>query len=111
MLADMQYQVPIYSDGLIYIRGSVGGSFNRSANLRVQTPFGIINRSSDNSFVPAYGVSSGLRGMHGRYSIGLEASLLYMRPAFEVASQQGEKHPYKQHMNSISFCVSLGYML
>lgn len=111
VLADVQYQMPLYSDGWVYIRGSVGGSFNRSDNLRVQTPFGTITRSSDISFTPAYGISSGLRGLYDRFSIGLETSLLYMRPTFEIASKQGELHPIKQDMNSISFCVSLGYML
>lgn len=82
--------MPLGSSGLAYMRGSVGGSFNRSASLQVQTPFGTITRSSDTSFALAYGASTGLNAARDRVMLGVETSLLYMRPAFEAENQQGD---------------------
>ena len=111
MLADVQYQAPLPSGGQAYVRGSVGGSYSRSAFLQVQTPFGTITRSSDDSFALAYGVGTGITGAYDRLLIGIGTSLLYMRPAFAVANRQGDIHRYKQQMNSVSFCISVGYKL
>ena len=112
VLADVQYQVPLLNrGGHAYVRGSVGGAFNRSAYLQVQTPFGTITRSSDSSFALAYGASAGITEAYNRLLIGLEANLRYMRPEFEGTSQQGDIKRYRQQMNSFSFGVSVGYKL
>ena len=89
----------------------MGSSYSRSAFLQVQTPFGTITRSSDGSFAPAYRAGTGLIGRHNRFLIGLESSLLYMRPGLEVENQQGDITSYKQPMNSFSVTVSVGYEL
>lgn len=111
VLADVQVQAPLGRNGMAYIRGSAGGAYIRAASLQVQTPYGTITRSSDKGFTPAYGATTGLQGEKHRVVIGIETSLLFMRPSLEVKNQQGDINRYQQSMNSANFSLSVGYKL
>ncbi len=110
-LADVQWQLPFWDQHLFYVRGSVGGAYNRSASLQVQTPYGTIDRPRTDSFAPAYGVSTGMQGILNRFVLGLEASLLATRAAVETRNPAGEPRKHTQPMRSINFSLKVGYQL
>ncbi|WP_345158329.1 hypothetical protein [Pontibacter saemangeumensis] len=111
VLADVQVQAPLGRNGMAFIRGSAGGAFIRAASLQVQTPYGTISRSSDKRVTPTFGATTGLKGEQNRIVIGIETSLLFMRPSLEVKNQQGATDQFHQPMNSANFSLSVGYRL
>lgn len=110
-LADVQWQLPFWEQHLFYVRGALGGAFNRAASLQVQTPYGNIIRPTTNSFTPAYGLSTGIQGILNRFVLGLEASLLATRAEVETRNAAGEPRKHTQAMRSTNFSLKLGYQL
>ncbi|WP_242916971.1 hypothetical protein [Pontibacter liquoris] len=108
LLADVQYQVPA-KDGYFYVKGSVGAAYSRSAFLDINTPFGHVTRTADNSMAPAYGLSTGVHVNLRQFGLGLETGLLATKPEFEIENAQGEVTKYKQPMTTMHLSLLVSY--
>ena len=114
-LADVQYRMYV-RDGFLYLKGSVGAAFNRSAYLHIKTPYGPIIRTRDAATSFAYGISSGLQfdldyvGI-SRLGIGVDGGILSTRPAFERQEVNGATIKYKQPMATLHGGVYISYTL
>ncbi|MHA6248754.1 hypothetical protein ACXYMU_12505 [Pontibacter sp. CAU 1760] len=110
-LADVQLQVPLHTKTAYYLRGSVGGAFNRSASLLVETRFGTIKREKDTAIALMFGLSSGVQFTLNRVVLDIGGSLLNTQSGFEVVDAQGNRINDKQPLNTASITVGVGYPL
>ncbi|MCX2741749.1 outer membrane beta-barrel protein [Pontibacter anaerobius] len=105
-LADVYIRVPMPEVMEVYLKGSAGASFNRSASWQVQTVYGDIHMPSDRATALALGWGSGISFNMHPFTVGVEAGMLFTRPEFTVADPKGNPLQHRQPMNS--FNVSLG---
>jgi hypothetical protein len=94
-----------------YFKGSVGGAYSKSPELRVNTSYGPIHRSSDTAAALAYGLAAGFGVQINDFDLSLEIGTVATQPSFEVIDAQGNSTRYKQSMRTASVSVGVGYRL
>ncbi|MBC5772557.1 hypothetical protein H8S95_00645 [Pontibacter sp. KCTC 32443] len=107
-LADLQFNFSTLTRNL-YLKGSVGAAFNRSASLQVETPYGTINHAPDTNTSFAYGASAGTLINLNQFSLGLESGILSTRPTFKLTDAQGNAAKYKLSMTTINLVAFASY--
>lgn len=103
-LADVEYRYYML-DGFLFVKGSAGAAFNRSASLRVETTYGTIDQAADNNISLAYGLSTGLFLDLNKFGLGLETGILSTRPEFKFTDTQGRTTNYKLAMTTINLGI------
>jgi hypothetical protein len=94
-----------------YFKGSLGGAYSKSPELRVDTPYGTIHRNSDTAASLAYGLAAGFGVQVNDFDLSLEISTVATRPGFEVTDAQGNSARYNQSMRTASVSFGVGYRL
>lgn len=108
-MADVYAQLP--SQGVaLYIKGSAGAAFSRTAGYEVRTDFGTIQQEAHNSTSFAWGLGIGLRQEFGHLGLNIEADFLGTRPTFK-AEDKGRETTYTQQLNSVGISLGLSYSL
>ncbi len=105
-MADVYARFPVEELLEVYLRGSMGASFNRTASWQVQTVYGDIVMPTDKATALALGWGSGIGYNVRPFLVTMEAGMLYTRPAFTVPNSQGRPIRHRQALNT--FHVSLG---
>ncbi|WP_299757923.1 outer membrane beta-barrel protein [uncultured Pontibacter sp.] len=105
-MADVYFTVPVQEVGEVYLAGSAGAAFNRSASWQIQTVHGEVRMPSDQATALALGWGSGININVYPLVINAEARLLYTKPEFTVLNALGTPFQHSQSMNT--FNISLG---
>ncbi|WP_162427239.1 hypothetical protein [Pontibacter pudoricolor] len=103
-LADVEYRFYM-PDGYLFVKGSAGAAFNRSASLHVETTYGTIEQAANKHTAFAYGVSTGLVLQLNKFGLGLETGILSTRPEFKFTDQQGKTTNYSLPMTTINLGI------
>ncbi|AKD03647.1 outer membrane beta-barrel protein [Pontibacter korlensis] len=110
-MADVYYQILFQDVTAVYLKGSAGAAFNRSASWQVTTPYGNINMPSDKATAPALGWGGGINFHLQQLLINIEAGLLYTSPKLTVLDTKGQPFQHRQAMNSFNLSIGLHYSL
>ncbi|TPE44209.1 outer membrane beta-barrel protein [Pontibacter mangrovi] len=110
-LADAYLLVPVHEEVEVYLRGSAGASFNRSASWQVQTTYGDINMPADKATALALGWGSGIGFRVAPFWVVAEAGMLYTKPRFTVPDTRGNLMQHRQPMNTFNLSLGIQYRL
>ena len=110
VLADLYLQSKVRSF-FGYFKGSLGGAYNQSPELQVNTRYGMISRSSDSAMSLAYGLAGGIGVQAKQLGFSLEIGSLASRPTFEVSDAQGQGFRYRQAMQTVNVNFGVNYTL
>lgn len=108
-LADVYFKVPVRQVMEVYLKGSAGAAFNRSASWQVQTTYGDIRMPADKATAAAWGWGSGVNFITKPFLISLEGSMLYTKPILEVLNTQGNPLRHRQPLNTFNLSVGVLY--
>jgi hypothetical protein len=107
-LADVEYRYTTFN-GYLFVKGSVGAAFNRSASLHVETTYGPIDQAADNSTSFAYGASTGFLINLKKFGLGFETGILSTKPEFKFTDAQGKSTNYNLSMTTINVGIFGAY--
>lgn len=110
-MADLYFRVPLQNTVEVYLKGSVGASFNRSASWQLQTTYGTIAMPADKATALAMGLGSGINFNVKPFVVTTEATLLYTKPEFTVLDTKSTPFQHRQVMNSFNLSIGVQYRL
>ncbi|WP_018479011.1 hypothetical protein [Pontibacter roseus] len=94
-----------------YVKGSLGGAFNESPRVHIETVYGPVTRTSDSAFSLAGGLAFGLGVEAQRIGLGIEIGSLLTKPSLEVSDAKDVSMRYRQTMRTINASFGVYYSL